>query len=66
MKELIQVCTDFLGPGIKERETKPLVVAAQKLKCSHLSVVTMNDEGEEVIAKKKIRFIPAWKWLLQR
>jgi len=63
--ELIQVCAEFPGPGIKERETKPLVAAAQKLKCDNLSVVTMNYEGEEIIEKKKIKFVPAWKWLLQ-
>jgi len=27
-------------------------------------VVTLDEEGEETIEKKKIKVIPAWKWLI--
>lgn len=63
---LIQVCAEFSSPGVKERETKPLIAAAQKLKCGNLMVITMDYEGEEIVEKKKIKFVPAWKWLLQK
>ncbi|MBC7361710.1 MAG: ATP-binding protein [Candidatus Aminicenantes bacterium] len=63
--ELIQVCAELSGPGVKEREVKPLIAASQKLKCDNLSVVTMDYEDEEVIEKKKIKLVPAWKWLLR-
>jgi predicted AAA+ superfamily ATPase len=66
VSELIQVCAELAGPGVKEREIKPLLVAAQKIKGRDLTIVTMDYEGEEVIDKKKIKFVPAWKWLLAK
>lgn len=64
VSELIQVCAELSGLGVRERELKPLVAASEELKCDNLSVITMDYEGEEVMEKKKIKFIPAWKWLL--
>lgn len=48
----------------KERETKALIRASKELNCSHLLIITSNEEGEEIIKDKKIKFMPIWKWLL--
>jgi uncharacterized protein len=47
----------------KEREVKALIKASQELKCSNLIIINYNEEGEEVIKDKKIKYIPIWKWL---
>jgi len=41
-----------------------LIRASKELNCPHLLIITSNDEGEEEIKNKKIKFIPLWKWLL--
>jgi hypothetical protein len=48
----------------KEREVKSLLQASKELKCNDLLVITDDHEGEEMIKRKKIKFIPLWKWLL--
>jgi len=62
--DLIQVCANLSDIKVKEREFRALVTASNELKCSELKVVTMDEEGEETVEKKKIKIIPAWKWLI--
>ena len=62
---LIQSCFDLSDYQTKERETKALIRASKELNCPHLLIITANDEGEEIIKDKKIKFIPIWKWLLK-
>jgi len=62
--DLIQVCTNLSDIKVKEREFRALVTASNELKCPELKVVTLDEEGEETIEKKKIKVIPAWKWLI--
>ncbi|MEK6903152.1 MAG: ATP-binding protein [Nanoarchaeota archaeon] len=64
--QLIQVCWDAEDLQTKERETKPLIAAAKALKCNNLIVITEDFENEEKIDKKKITFVPLWKWLLAK
>ncbi|MEW5896821.1 MAG: ATP-binding protein [Nanoarchaeota archaeon] len=47
-----------------ERRMKSLLKASRELKCSDLFFITWDYEAEEMIAGKKIKFIPLWKWLL--
>ncbi|MBA7658935.1 hypothetical protein ES703_66898 [subsurface metagenome] len=61
---LIQSCFDLSDYQTKERETKALIRASKELNCLNLLIITVNDEGEEIIKGKKIIFIPIWKWLL--
>jgi predicted AAA+ superfamily ATPase len=61
---LIQSCFDLSDYQTKERETKALIRASKELDCTHLLIITSNEEGEELIKDKKIKYIPAWKWLL--
>jgi uncharacterized protein len=49
----------------KERETKSLIKASKELNCSNLFIISYNEEGEEIIKDKKIKYIPIWKWLLE-
>jgi len=63
IEQLIQV-TYYLGEN-KEREVRSLLQASKELKCNNLLVITDDYEGEEVIKRKKIKFIPLWKWLLE-
>ena len=37
-----------------------------RLKCNNLLVVTSEQEGEEFYKKKRVQFIPLWKWLLEK
>jgi len=65
IKQLIQVCYAIDDYNTKEREVKSLIKASKILKCNNLLIITWNYEGEETIQKKKIKFIPLWKWLLE-
>jgi len=68
IKELIQVCYDVSDVKTKEREVRALIKASKELKCNNLIVITEDYENEENTewfgTKRKIKFIPLWKWLL--
>ncbi len=64
VEQLIQVCYDLSDPGTKEREIRSLLRASSELMCKNLLVITDDNEGEESIRGKTIKFIPLWKWLL--
>ncbi len=61
---LIQSCLDLSDYQTKEREIKALIRASKKLNYHNLLILTSNDEGEEKIKDKKIKYILLWKWLL--
>ncbi len=63
--QLTQVCYAIDDYNTKEREIKSLVKASKILKCNNFLIITWDHEGEEMIEKKKIKYIPLWKWLLE-
>lgn len=65
IKILIQVAYQVNEREVKEREIKALVEASGELKCNNLIVLTWDYEGEEDFYGEKIKFIPAWKWLME-
>jgi len=65
IKRLIQVSYDINDEDTKKRETRSLVKASKELSCANLLIITQDFEGEETIKRKKIKFIPLWKWLLE-
>lgn len=69
VKQLIQVCYDAGDVRTKEREVRTLLKASKELKCKNLLVITEDYEAEEEASwfgtKRKIKFIPLWKWLLR-
>jgi hypothetical protein len=70
IEQLIQVCYDLDNIETKNRETRTLLKAGNELKCKNLLVINLDKEGEEEIEwfnmKAKIKFIPLWKWLLEK
>lgn len=64
-KTLIQVSYQVDEAGAKEREMKALAEASEELKCNNLFVLTWDYEEETEWQGKKIKFVPAWKWLLE-
>jgi len=62
---LIQASFVVTNYQTKEREVKALIKASQELNCSNLVIITYNEEVEEIIKDKKIKYIPIWKWLLE-
>jgi uncharacterized protein len=66
IRQLIQVCYNLNDYITKERELKALLKASKELKCNNLLVITYDLESEEKIKNKKIKFIPLWKWLLEK
>jgi len=69
VKQLVQVCYDVEDFNTKERELKALIKASKELMCKNLLVITWDYEADEETswksAKRKIKFIPLWKWLLK-
>lgn len=68
IKQLIQVCYDLTDLAVKKREVRSLIAASRDLKCNNLLIIT-NDyeakkEEEWFGTKRKINFLPLWKWLL--
>jgi hypothetical protein len=65
VKELIQVCFDPTDIDTNQRETRPLIKAADDLACNDLKIITWNLDKEEKASGKTITYIPLWRWLLE-
>lgn len=63
--QLIQVCYNFNDIDTKKREIDSLLEASTELKCNNLLIITDEEEKEEKVKGKKIKYIPLWKWLLK-
>ncbi|MBW6492528.1 MAG: ATP-binding protein [Lentimicrobium sp.] len=67
--KLIQVCWDLDRAKTREREIRALLKASQLNKNASLLVLTQDEETVEKVSwygiEGEIRFIPAWKWLLE-
>lgn len=66
IEQLIQACYDINDFSTREREIKNLIKASKELKCSSLIIINQDKEAEEKIKNKKIKFVPLWKWLIQK
>ncbi len=64
IEQLIQVSYIKARDEIPERELKSLLKAGEELKCRNLKVISWDLEMKKEIKKRKIEFIPLWKWLL--
>lgn len=64
IEKAIQVCTSLSDKRTKQREIEGLLAAHEELKAKNLTILTEDDEGEEMFDKNKIYIIPLWKWLL--
>ncbi len=69
VKKLIQVCFDVQNIDTKKREIRALLKSSKELKCKSLFVITERYENEEDAEwfgiRRKVKFVPLWKWLLQ-
>jgi len=61
----IQVCFNFSREN-EGRELSGLLEALNKFKLREGMIITADLEEMRVINKKKVRFTPLWKWLLER
>lgn len=64
-RQLIQVCVDMSDYRTREREITALLKASNDLACTHLMIITADEEWKETVQKKKITCMPFWKWALQ-
>ena len=68
--QLIQVCLSLENEDTKKREFRALLKASKALRCKNLLVITLLEEGEETVdwfgIQGTIKYIPLWKWLLQK
>lgn len=62
--EAIQVSQDLSKPETKEREITSLLQAKNELKVDKLTIITEDEEGEEVVKESKIKKVSLWSWLL--
>ena len=62
--KLIQVAYSLSQLNAKEREIKSLIIGSEQLKCDDLTIVTMEDDGEEVVGGKKIKIVSLGRFLL--
>lgn len=62
--EAIQVTRDLANPQTAEREFRGLLDAMEKFNLKNGLVITESREEERKIDGRKIKIIPAWKWLL--
>ncbi len=68
VKQLIQVSYDLGSEETKKREVRALIAGSRALNCKDLLVINKDYEAEEEIEwfseKRKVKFVPLWKWLL--
>lgn len=66
VQQLIQVCYDISDFMTMNREKRILIKASREFNCSDLIIINMSEEKEEKTDGGKIKYIPLWKWLLEK
>ena len=64
--ELIQVSVDISTPKTFNREVNALLRAGTALRCSNLTLITLNEDSIHTEDDKTIHIISALKWLLTK
>jgi predicted AAA+ superfamily ATPase len=64
VQKLIQVTSAYTKDEIEKREYTAILKASEELECINLLMITWDYEATETINRKKIKFIPLWKWLI--
>ena len=57
--------TAVLSESNRERETQGLIEALEKYRLDKGTIITEDQEGELIIANKKISIAPIWRWLIE-
>ncbi len=65
VNQLIQVCWNLDDIKTKKREIGSLLKAMNEFNLKSGLIITDDEEGEEIIKNKKIKYTPLWKWLLE-
>ncbi|MFA6306198.1 MAG: ATP-binding protein [Patescibacteria group bacterium] len=65
ISEAIQV-TKNIDRDNEKRELEGLLEAMEKFKLKKGLIITENQEEGKIVKSKKIKIIPAWKWLLEK
>jgi predicted AAA+ superfamily ATPase len=63
-KHLVQVCVSLNEPPTRKREISSLLQAMDELNLNESIIVSLEDDDLIEIEEKKIRVIPAWKYLI--
>lgn len=66
VKRLIQVCWDMSDTETRKREFTGLLEAAKVTGCGDLTIVTRDEEGEEVHEGLAVRIVPVCRFLLSK
>ncbi|RLC38456.1 hypothetical protein DRH27_02185, partial [Candidatus Falkowbacteria bacterium] len=61
---LIQVCCDLKGDKTKNREERALLEAMAELNIKEAFIINDNTDEIKTISKKRIKYIPLYKWIL--
>ena len=62
---LIQATNVSSKDEVEKREVDGLLAASKATKCNNLIVITWDYSGIQRTEKRKVTFIPLWKWLLE-
>ena len=60
-----QAAQSLDNPETEQREIAGLLEAMEKFKLKNGLIITESQEGERKVSGKKIKIIPAWRWLLE-
>ncbi|MEW6364938.1 MAG: ATP-binding protein [Acidobacteriota bacterium] len=63
--ELIQVCADLRDGATRERELQALREGLQEIGSARCTIVTLGDEETIALGRRRVRAVPAWRWLLE-
>lgn len=66
VRRLIQVTWEMSDPQTRKREFSGLIEAAKATGCGDLTIVTRDEEGEEVCEGLTVRIVPVCRFLLAR
>ena len=64
IESLIQVSWNINEKETWDREIKGLMEASETTGCQNLLIITIDHDEEIVLEDKRIRIVPAWKWIL--
>lgn len=66
VQSLVQVCWDLSDADTRRREINGLIEASIATGCDQLLIITSEASESIEVEGKRIRIVPAWRWLLDR